>query len=154
MNALESVLQLTRRSAYAMNMVVKELGFGNQGMHFDGENQSAWAIVNEYEVRSIQGTRHIADIHWTAGQVTIVIPDYHNLIRSEHMADFDYRMYDLDPLPPPDWKGERDPALVINWSMPPDVAILQGPRQYIPESTFRRKPKVTGSLNYRKKSIH
>lgn len=135
-------LTLARQCAFIMRQICDEIGLGSQAERFSSEDRNLWVIVDPSEVRLVKYNNLVATfyLHDTA---EVVIPDAYNLIRGAHQSEFVPADYGILPRPPPSVLGLQQPQLHFELIEIPDPStLLQGPRQYIPESTFHRKPKA------------
>ena len=137
----KSALDLTRLCSWYMNEMCHDLGLANQALHFDGEDAAAWVIVNEKEVRVLDGENLVAVINLTSTkQVEIIVPDNYRLIRSEALADYDPRHHGIPTHRIPDFKGDTEPDLIINCTLDEEPRTLLGPRQFMPRRSIKGKP--------------
>lgn len=129
-----------------MNRICQELGFGNLAEHFDGEQPEEWVVVNSENIRVLKNNHMVADIHIeqkdNAKQYTVIVQEVEDLIRLDHAAEFNPETYGILPPEPPDWKGERPPRLEIEYTLPDDENVLQGPRQIRPRQMQMKAVKV------------
>jgi hypothetical protein len=141
-------LQLTRLCAVAMNHLVRQvLQLGNQALHFDGDDPDQWVVVDPTSVRAIRGSRLVADLEILADGILIVVPNDEDLIRDEHLGEYNRRQYDIIGPGPADWKGDREPALAMLWEIPENLQLKKGERQHIPSSIHARKPRYIRSFH-------
>lgn len=147
-----NTLQLTRKAAYVINEIVRELQLGNLGEQFSGDDATQWNVMDEYWVICSKNERHIADIIFYPApdgseKVEVTIQNAYLLIRPQHIRDFDPRQYGITINNVPDWKGDTAPDLIIHWPLPDHMPISSGPRNYIPPTTSMRRPRVISSIH-------
>lgn len=126
-------LTASRICSYALNTMCTQLGLGNLAHHFDGESLSEWAILFP-EVRALRGNRGVASIELSDSltrevpsfDLYIVVPDVYSLIRDKHVAEFVPEAYGLHINTLKDWLGNKQPDLVVEWTVQMDE-VRQGP---------------------------
>jgi hypothetical protein len=139
-------LQLTRLSAAVMNEMTKHLRLGNLAEKFIGDDSADWVVHDEVKVVALKHGKFVAELHYRGKQVSIIVPDVFMLIRNEHLKEFVPEDHDLMVNEATDWKGEREPDLVVDWEIPHDLVVAQGPRVSMPRRTRSRRFKVIPSL--------
>jgi len=140
----DSVLVLTRQCAAAMNELCQQLRLGNQAIKFVGDDAAQWDVLSPLEVNVVPDGRKVAQITLVDEELEIVVPDVYELIRPEHVADFDPLVHDIAVNPARDWKGDKQPDLIVRGPVP---EVARGPRVFIPKEHSRRKWRVLGSLS-------
>jgi len=143
-------LVTARKAAHGLNQLIGELGLGNLGERFLGDNPEDWAVVDEGEVKCLKYGKHVADVYFYGTDrltIEIVVPDLYMLVRQQHIRDFQPQDYGMAVQTAHDIFGYKiDPDIRAEWELPDDIP-LDGPRRYTPPSTMGRKPVVKGSLN-------
>jgi hypothetical protein len=135
-------LIMSRQCAVIIHQICDAIGLGSMAERFSGEDPNLWVIVDAIEVRLVSSRRLVATFY-LEDTAEVVIPDATNLIRSQHLSEFDPDEYDILPRPPPDVLGNQAPQLHIESIPIPDPAtLLQGPRQYVPTTQHTRKLKT------------
>lgn len=147
MNAYsDDPLIIARLIAYVLNDVCKELRLGNLAERFHGDQAEDWAVHSPHHVVIIKHGKGIGEATIDSPNVQIVIPDNRMLVRHEHQDAYNPADYGIIENIAEDWKGEKQPDLVIDWEIPPGLVIHRGPRMAIPRTIHRTKVRVLPSL--------
>ena len=134
-------LTLSRQCAYIMRQISDEIGLGSQAERFSSEDRNLWIVVDASEVRLVKYNQLVATFH-LGETAEVIIPDVYGLISGSHQSEFVPEDYGVLPRPPPSILEIQEPQLHFELiEIPNPSKLRQGPRQYIPESTFHRKPK-------------
>lgn len=147
-----SVLQLTRKCAWIMNEITRELMLGNLAERYSGDDPDQWSIMDDYWVICSKNDRYVADLLFTPtrggnGQVRAIIHNAFNLVRPQHTSDFYPEQYGIVVKNQPDWKGETEPDLVVDWPLPDQIPISEGPRNHLPPAPRKTHIKVISSIH-------
>lgn len=120
--------------------------------HFDGDQVDEWDIYSDWEIfaiRTIAGEkRRIAEVYLMQGKATVVVPNWWDLIRPEHVADFEPRDHDLvvqsgrDPI-----TGDKIPdgMLIDHAYDESEIPGLDGPRRHRPKQRTMQSVKLVTS---------
>jgi hypothetical protein len=136
-------LVIRRKAAHTLNALCKELKFGSKAEHFDGEDPANWTVYGDNLALATRGRVEVARVEILEGTKRhLTINAWSDLIRSEHLSDFDPSHYGLvvngsaDVLfqeKYPDSVGIVDFGEPIGLDMPPQPVMKQ---------TRQRPPKV------------
>lgn len=135
-------LSITRQCALMLNTALANLQLANKAEHFDGEDPAQWQIYDSTEIRVTKHNIYSCTIYRNPPNAEIVIPDVSLVIRREHRSKFDHREHNIQALPPKDFKGDREPQLVIKCKLPSYEHLIHGDRRLIHRMPTKRRPKV------------
>ena len=91
-------LQLRRIAAYAVKEVCQSYPttpLGNKAVALIGDNMEEWDVAGSDITAKLDG-RPIAHIHIIGDTALVCIPSWYDLIRGEHLADFDPKDHGLE----------------------------------------------------------
>jgi hypothetical protein len=139
-------LQLSRTCAKILNDLCKELGLANLAERFHGDDPNQWMIHNAEQIDVVKHGYLVAKIDIKGRDVRIVVNDLTRLIRPERVGDFNPIDYGLTYNDATDWKGEKQNDLEVDWSIPDQYPVPQGPRNYLPQTSRTRPVTVIKSV--------
>jgi hypothetical protein len=146
MEEAEPALQATRRAAYALNMICKEIGLGTLAIVWRGDDPSQWGIQSIDEVVALDNGRKAAHIYLDGDLATVHVEDCHSLIRGEHLREFEPGAYGIIHDTRMDWRGDKlvndIEAEAIDTSKTPGLKL---PRLPIDRANIRHSVKVIPS---------
>lgn len=106
---------------------------GNLAVSFDGDRLDEWAVLTP-EVRILRNGRSIGAVELTDSYANgmpsldlyIVVYDVYSLVRAKHVSEFYPEEYGLVINTARDWKGDKEPDLIVEWRVGLDE-LRQGP---------------------------
>ena len=132
-----------RKAAHCLNALCKELKLGSKAERFDGEDPSNWTVYGETLVLATRGTTEVARIEILEGtQRHLTINSWYDLIRSEHISDFDPSHYGLVVNTSADvlfLEKYPDTEGIVDFGDPPGLDL---PPMAIVKQTRQRQPRV------------
>ena len=138
-----NLLAYSRITATALNEMIGQMGLGNMARKVDGEDVSNFIQLGE-EVRYYQHDKLIATVEVTDKASTlepeynvyIMWYDVYQLIRSEHIAEFEPQLYGLHVNQTRNWLGEKAPDIVAEWNVPAS-SVRTGPARVFPKQQYK-----------------
>lgn len=135
-------VMLARLAAHALNTMCAQLRLGNLAERFSGEEGDEWVVYDEGRVGALKHGREVAEVEIVGGKLVITVPRVEDLIRGEHLRDFDPLAYDIVPNREQDWLGQEGADLEVEWDVPRDLKLNRGPRMPLPRVVTHRKKRV------------
>jgi hypothetical protein len=137
---------VTRMAAAALNDMCSQLKLGNLAHRFSGEDADEWNVLTLEHVVALKRGRKVAEVFMEGPAYEIIVEDVFQLIRDEHVRDFDPVQYEIYPNRVPDWKGETGPDLVVDWEVPEGLNVAKGPRMPVPKDVRVRPIRVKTTI--------
>ena len=87
---MRSHLEIRRIAAHVLNMLVREFNLGQKAWSFQGDQFSDWDVRSDWEVWALKEGRKVAEIAILTDpeRAYVVIPDWFDMCRGEHLSEF------------------------------------------------------------------
>ena len=81
-------LELRRVAAHCLNQLTKQCHLGTKAINFYGDNREDWDVNSDWLVFALHNGRQVAEIAIIDNSATIVVNSWYDLIRDEHLSEF------------------------------------------------------------------
>lgn len=103
-------------AAQALNLLAKEIGLGNMAIRWQGSDPEQWVVKDNTDIRAIHHGRVVANVNLTptdnAFIAALAVNDCRDIIRDDHVVDFDPSLYGITPNNKYDIFGNKEHDLV------------------------------------------
>lgn len=139
-----NTLAYSRIMALALNEMCSQLGLGNMAIHVDGENTNHFAVLGD-EVRYYDSRGKLVAVAEVTDSASTADPSFNlyiewfdlfDLIRPEHVGEFEPQLYGLHVNRSRNWLGEKMPDIIVE-TVVEASRVRTGPARPLPVTEFK-----------------
>jgi hypothetical protein len=141
-------LQCRRIASYCLNAIIQSHHLGQRAITLQSDQPDDWDAPSDWEIFALVERKRVAEIYLIGEHnASIIIPSWYDLVRSEHIAEFEPAQHNIEidhRQDPVTREKFPDADLIMTYSTS-DITNYDSPEMTLPRTIGGRRPKVIAS---------